>query len=445
MSRCFPFPPPGYEKKISTDEANPLIKEKQKKEKKHKKDKEKKKDKETSKDKHKERKERKEKHKDKKDKDRDKEKSSTSEDKKAVVGVLPNTKDREQLVTNNGNGESKFIQDLARRIRDEEATDSQSVGKISFPNGVTENKPMSQNNHRKVDEKRSYTMAKRSENAVLRVPSSTDQKGSDVMVKPSEKKDHEKNHRRESVTKSDLPSDSERIKKNEPKYTTHRSSQEEKKQIGHDKPKYVEGGPRLKERDLDFRVHDLSKASVKNLTAGGVPGKRKDHETNGFLYENGSRQNKIQRPAASPITSVENGRKLGGCQTLPKPVTELQGTVCSNPLVKEEHRVNGFIDSQEPKDRPKKVKENGEASAKKRSHPDLKYLDQILNVPQREELCEVGENEEQEWLFGQSGVKLLKKPRIDSSTSLDEGLQVWNQALRLESADTVALPYVVPF
>lgn len=260
------------------------LQEKQKKEKKHKKDKEKKKDRETSKDKHKERKERKEKHKDKKDKDRDKEKSSTSEDKKAVVGVLPNTKDREQLVTNNGNGESKFIQDLARRIRDEEATDSQSVGKISFPNGVTENKPMSQNNHRKVDEKRSYTMAKRSENAVLRVPSSTDPKGSDVMVKPSEKKDHEKNHRRESVTKSDLPSDSERIKKNEPKYTTHRSSQEEKEQIGHDKPKYVEGGPRLKERDLDFRVHDLSKASVKNLTAGGVLGKRKDHETNGFLY-----------------------------------------------------------------------------------------------------------------------------------------------------------------
>lgn len=259
------------------------LQEKQKKEKKHKKDKEKKKDRETSKDKHKEGKERKEKHKDKKDKDRDKEKSSTSEDKKAS-SVLPNTKDSEQLVTDNGNGESKFIQDLARRIRDEEATDSQSVGKISFPNGVTENKPMSQNNHRKVDEKRSYTMAKRSENAVLRVPSSTDPKGSDVMVKPSEKKDHEKNHRRESVTKSDLPSDSERIKKNEPKYTTHRSSQEEKKQIGHDKPKYVEGGPRLKERDLDFRVHDLSKASVKNLTAGGVPGKRKDHETNGFLY-----------------------------------------------------------------------------------------------------------------------------------------------------------------
>ncbi|KAJ0249610.1 hypothetical protein HA466_0150800 [Hirschfeldia incana] len=468
MSRCFPFPPPGYEKKIrTTDEADALLKEKQKKEKKHKKDKEKKegkerKDKETSKDKHKERKEKKEKHKDKKDKDRDKEKSSTSEDKKSA-SVLPNTGAKDKLVTNtvlnNGNGESKFVQDLARRIRDEEATGSQSAGKISLPNGVTENNPISQNNHRKVDEKRSYPMEKRSENAVLRVSSSTDQKGAEFMVKPSEKKDqakktelHEKNHRRESVMKSGLPLDSEGINRIEPKHTTHRSSQEEKteekKQIGHDKPKYVEGGPRLKERDLDFRVHDLSKASVKNLTANGVLGKRKDHETNGFLYENGSRPNKIQRPVASPVSSVENGRKLGGTQTLPKPVSELQGPVCSNPEVKE-HGVNGFTDSQESKNRPAtssvKVKENGESSSKKRPHPDLKYLDLILNVPQREELCEVGENEEQEWLFGQSGVKLLKKPRTDSTTSLDESLQVWNQALRIESADLVALPYVVPF
>ncbi|CAH8343578.1 unnamed protein product [Eruca vesicaria subsp. sativa] len=463
MSRCFPFPPPGYEKKISTDEASDsLLKEKQKKEKKHKKDKERKegkekKDKETSKDKHKDRKEKKEKHKDKKNKDRDKGKSrTTSEDRKAVVGVLQNTGDKEKVVTNtvlnNGNGESKFIQDLARRIRDEEeATESKSVGKISIPNGVRENNnPISQNNHKKVDEKRSYAMERRSENGVLRVSSSSDKKGPDFMVKSSEKKEQgkkkelqeKKNHSSDSVTKSD--------NKNGLKYTANRKSEEEKTEavnkIGHDKPKYGEGWPRLKDIDVvdtrNFRAHDS-----KNLTAEGVLGKRKDLETNGFLHENGSRPNKIQRPAASPVTSVENGRKLGACQTLPKPVTELQGPVC-NPVAKE-HRINGFIGSQEPKSRPTtssvKAKENSEASAKKRPHPDLKYLDLILNVPQREELHEVGENEEQEWLFGHSE-KLLKKPKTDFTTaSLDESLQVWNQALRLESTDTVALPYVVPF
>ncbi|KAL0744200.1 hypothetical protein Bca4012_085713 [Brassica carinata] len=410
MSRCFPFPPPGYEKKIRTEEADSLIKEKQKKHKKEKKDKEKregkeKKDKEGSKDKCKEGKERKEKHRDRKDK----EKSRTSQDKKAV-GVLSNT------VQNNGNEESKFVLDLARRINDEEeARDSQSVGKSSFTCGVTEN----------------FAMEKRPENAVLRVSSCSDQKGNDIMVQPVEKKEHakktevqEKNQLRENVTKG------------EPKYTTHsRSSQENKVEkteaINRIKPKYVEGGSMLKERDVDTRNF----------------GKRKDHETNGFFYENGSRPNKIQRPVASPVSSVENGSKLGACQTPPKPVNELQGTLC-NPEVKE-HRVNGFTNAQEPKRLPTissvEVKETGEASVKKRPHSDLKYLEEILNVPKREELHECGESEEQEWLFGQSGVKLSKKQKKDSTTSLDETLQVWNQSLRIESADTIALPYVVPF
>lgn len=143
---------------------------------------------------------------------------------------------------------------------------------------------------------------------------------------------------------------------------------------------------------------------------------------------------------------MENGRKLGASQTYSKPVSELQGTVC-NPEVKE-HRINGFIYSQEPKSHPPvstvKVKEISETSAKKRPHSDLKYLDQILNVPKREELHEV-DDDQQEWLFGQSGLKLLKKQGADSATSLVETPQVWNQALRIESADIVALPYVVPF
>ncbi|KAL0459939.1 UNVERIFIED_CONTAM: hypothetical protein Slati_0621100 [Sesamum latifolium] len=89
MSRCFPFPPPGYERKIGSDDVNLIVKEKHK-EKKHKdkKDKDKKerserKEKERSEGKHKEDKDRKEKkHRDKKDKKKDKQKSS--EEKKSV-------------------------------------------------------------------------------------------------------------------------------------------------------------------------------------------------------------------------------------------------------------------------------------------------------------------------------------------------------------------------
>ncbi|KAK1381175.1 myb-like protein X [Heracleum sosnowskyi] len=93
MSRCFPFPPPGYEKKLIPEVASVLKKEKTK-EKKHKekKDKEKKegkdkRDKEKSNGKHREKKDKKEKHKDRKkdkekNKEKDQEKGSTSVEKK---------------------------------------------------------------------------------------------------------------------------------------------------------------------------------------------------------------------------------------------------------------------------------------------------------------------------------------------------------------------------
>ncbi|OAP06929.1 hypothetical protein AXX17_AT3G07230 [Arabidopsis thaliana] len=146
-------------------------------------------------------------------------------------------------------------------------------------------------------------MSKKSESAVLRVSPCMDQKGAEVKVKPVEKNDkakkrelQEKNHRRDSVTKSDKPLGNEGIKKSEPKNITNGSSKEKKeekteviKKNGQEKPKFVEGGPRLeREQDVvgtrDFRVQDFSTAGVKNLTAERILGKRKDLETNGLLY-----------------------------------------------------------------------------------------------------------------------------------------------------------------
>ncbi|XP_068332729.1 uncharacterized protein [Pyrus communis] len=104
MSRCFPFPPPGYEKKARTDDVDLLKKEKhrEKKHKKEKKDKEKRQSKEKSDGKHREKKDKKEKKRDKwkdKEKDRDlvKDKISTS-DEKRVPGK------------NEGHGEERYIQ-----------------------------------------------------------------------------------------------------------------------------------------------------------------------------------------------------------------------------------------------------------------------------------------------------------------------------------------------
>ncbi|XP_061369152.1 uncharacterized protein LOC133312032 [Gastrolobium bilobum] len=161
MSRCFPFPPPGYEKKTRTDDFDLLKKEKrrEKKHKKEKKDKEKreskeKREKEGRDGKHKEKKDKKEKHREKKkdkDKDRDKDKSKISaaveipghgqgpnagkqhqkeikqNDKK---GALFDDKLTKQYAGNNGekarennhlaeeSKDSKFLLELDRRIRD---------------------------------------------------------------------------------------------------------------------------------------------------------------------------------------------------------------------------------------------------------------------------------------------------------------------------------------
>ncbi|KAJ4954302.1 hypothetical protein NE237_011085 [Protea cynaroides] len=124
MSRCFPFPPPGYEKKARSDEADILAKEKhkEKKHKKEKKDKEKKEKKDKEKKEKKDKKDRKEKQKDKKnDKDRDKDKDKTSDEKR--IEGRPEGYKGEKIDQNSKGAEeikdSKFVQDLGRkRVRD---------------------------------------------------------------------------------------------------------------------------------------------------------------------------------------------------------------------------------------------------------------------------------------------------------------------------------------
>ncbi|XP_052170227.1 uncharacterized protein LOC127786688 [Diospyros lotus] len=125
MSRCFPFPPPGYEK-AGLGDTGLLTKEKHK-EKKSKKDqkskekKERKKDKERSDGKHKEKKDRKEKHKDRKDNDRDKEKEKTLDEKNTSgqqVALNGQKLGSDNLHRGHAT-ETKFLLELDKRIRDE--------------------------------------------------------------------------------------------------------------------------------------------------------------------------------------------------------------------------------------------------------------------------------------------------------------------------------------
>lgn len=250
------------------------------KEKNHKKDKDKEKRevKDRSKDKDKEKKKKREKHKDRKDKEKDKEKCKPSEEKKTEV--LPNTGNREKLVTNtvqnNSNGESKYVQELGRRIRyDEEATGSQNAQRITNQKGTPGKAFLSssfcpvqetnygENDDQSISTQKNFAVGKPMENR----------------DKARHTKSPETSHLKESAAMSDKPRDEAGLKKKTE--SVNKSHQE--------KSKLIEG-PKLKERGKDSldirngRPPDLSQASVKNLIAEGSLGKRMDLDTNGLLY-----------------------------------------------------------------------------------------------------------------------------------------------------------------
>ncbi|XP_041990680.1 putative uncharacterized protein DDB_G0290989 [Salvia splendens] len=134
MSRCFPFPPPGYELEGRSDDVALITEEKQKHEK-HKDKEEKKKEKKERKEKKKERKERKEKergeekYKDKKDKKRKREKHRDKKDKnkdeEKSVGSLENQNDQ-SLVP------ERTCVELGNRVKNDGAMGSQMVQKITI-------------------------------------------------------------------------------------------------------------------------------------------------------------------------------------------------------------------------------------------------------------------------------------------------------------------------
>lgn len=86
----------------------------------------------------------------------------------------------------------------------------------------------------------------------------------------------------------------------------------------------------------------------------------------------------------------------------------------------------------------KKFKKNGDISAKP-PHPDSKYLSEILNIPG----VEWPDMDNQEWLFGGDNQQSNKSK--SGAPQVAESEHVWSKALRIESADITALPYVIPY
>ncbi|XP_062174359.1 DEAD-box ATP-dependent RNA helicase 42 isoform X3 [Alnus glutinosa] len=518
MSRCFPFPPPGYEKRARIDDTDLLKKEKQKEKrnKKVKKDKEKregkeKKDKERSKEKLSDKKDRKEKKKDKdRDRDRDKEKNRTSDEKR--VAGQPDSFKGEKLVPNNLQNvevkDAKFVQELARRIRDEErATKSQMVQKITVTgqrgseflgtvvgsnlancSGEQRKIKDAKEDGRQINGQTNHINAKSLESAIGGNFSIMDRRRVGLAL-PVEKdvekpKDGKaKNKHKESDGKGDKPKDSDREKKIKSKV---KDEAKEKKKV--EKAKEISEQSKQQPKLQENGRESLDTCNAKQFYRSGMSnnstfgegnlGKRKELHKNGPLLDNGLRPHKLLRPVSSSEPVMENGRKLEPCQTDIASTSGRQGAAGNGIVDIKEHRLNGLVGPQRPNACSMRssstiipVNENGEASAKpplvRPQRPNAnaaRSSSTTLQVNDNGEAFSKPPHPDSKYL-----IQILSIPKVEELSDIDdqewlfssnclqskkskagsprvEGTQhVWAEAFQIESADVYALPYVIPY
>ncbi|KAF5726570.1 putative DNA binding protein [Tripterygium wilfordii] len=477
MSRCFPFPPPGYEKKITIDDTG-LLKEEKHKEKKHKKDKEKRdRDKDRSKEKHKEKKERKEKRKGK-DRERDKHQDKISNEKRiGQQGCSSAENLGSKCLQNNGITNNKYMQELARRIVDADTTaGSQMVQKIDpakkrKAEQLAEPAENNNGNHAKEEGKPKVKIgdgrrvsgftdhfeASCLENAIGENLFGMDWKRVDeISLSKENQLDGQEKKKNKESGRSDRQKDRHKEQSRMPidnNWEKENKKEEKAKEVNGQSNGHLtlkEQSVRLKESGKDaidssnFKPPSLLKTSSKNSVGEGNVGKRKDLELNRLLPENGSGPNKFPRPISSHSV-IENGKKSEPCETAFQPTSEKQGPVHCQRVDVKEHGINSVVKDQGPNACSTRssssvlaVHSSGDTSAKP-PHPDSKYLSQILAVPK----VEWSDFDDQEWLFSSDHL-LSKKPKVTCNL-VDRTPQVWADALKIDSADVTALPYVIPY
>ncbi|KAI4317359.1 hypothetical protein L6164_025232 [Bauhinia variegata] len=516
----------GYEKKAVTDDVDLLKKEKhrEKKHKKEKRDKEKKESKEKREKegrdgKHKEKKDKKEKHREKKkdkDKDRDKDKNKhNTADEKGFPGqalgpdggklnqkelkqkdkkdILFEEKFTKHYVGNNGekarennhlaeeSKDSKFLKELGRRIRDEDAGagnqlvqkftiadrkkdvgtvrlvgkgsgtrpdvkerlndktidarkfDGQGFRDSSRPSGNTTVQNHAGNFHPRVD-----GMPGLLEKIFDRSTGATVEGQEKVKEKKADDKGGEKRKGKDKEKKGhgkDKDRDKEKKKEDKAKEPTGHKNSDQNKLKGSNKGGLI-GTNSFAQVPRDSHETAVSGENLK---------KRKDIESNGVLHANDHRPSKLPRPSSSSHPFTENGRTLEPCQISIPHASDRPAGSSKLKVDNKERKINGIIEA-----RPSTVSSSktntvtvpvdplsGETPAKP-PHPDSKYLSQVYSVPK----MEWSDFDDQEWLFGNSSQE--KKPMAESS-EVGETLQVWAEALHIEPADVCALPYVIPY
>ncbi|KAL3835011.1 hypothetical protein ACJIZ3_009747 [Penstemon smallii] len=537
MSRCFPFPPPGYETKHRPEDLD-ILKEAKRKEKKHKKekkDKERKKDKDKKKDendekqrdkkdrkgKHKDKKEKhKDKKKDKEDRSKDKDKSSISEEstvsgklEKSLEKLHPKgySKDRNSFVdegkhsasfqVQNGEKasqsslppqrteESKLVQELDRRIRDDKGRGSQLPERVAVvdkrdqematrTSGVLADE---KGNNGKLGLKRlenEYSgsaivknltpIAKSKYEGILRPVDGQNDKTMGGKEKHKETGDSKLGDKRRDGDKKSHGKEKDKAKEK-------KKEEKAKMKIENKKNKQE----KLKEGERNdlvavtsnktYKSIDLLKDATGNAEVNFRKRKDIDTDTNGFSHEIETRPNKMQRPAHHE--QIENGRKFQAFQTPSNSFYENHAVPKSALLDNNDRLINGAIKSQNPSpskpnlssvanmvrdqvaEVPKifhresislnkkpilpKIEDQIAEPSMRLAHPDSKYLKEVLTVPVPGDWPE---NNDQEWLFSKGCSSGKTK-----SVGVEEEQCVWSEAVYIESVDVCALPYVIPY
>ncbi|GLT61005.1 hypothetical protein SLA2020_337410 [Shorea laevis] len=527
----------GYEKKARTDDVDLLKKEKQKekKHKKEKKDKEKrqskeKKENDRSDGKNRDKKDRKEKDRDKKEKDRNKDKDrdrsnltdekklsghtegqsreKTSDEKKLQEksegqngGEISQkekerNKDRNSISGENKlagqfsgyNGEklsqnshlaqdyknSKFVQDLGRKVRDEErGTESQMVEKFMGTGQKREEgsvrllssesarmlaegkEKTKRSDNRRLDGQGIGQESRFSENAMVHNLSEAVTTRVDGIPGQVERdvdwwmEGKEKTKEKESDDRlGDKQKDKDREKKSHVKDKDRDKEKKEEKAKAKGEQRNVEQGNLNKSKKVgpidtvNLKASHPSKESNKNAVVEENLRKRKDFENNGFVHANDVKSNKLPKSTSShPLK--DNGTLLQSCQVSLTP--DGQGAATNIKVDSKERKVNGVIEAQMISVSSTKsllasaqVVQVDKVSTKP-PHPDSKFLSQVLSVPKMEEWPDF---DAQEWLFENNGSQ-SKKPKMGTS-EIDKTPQVWADSMWIESADVHALPYVLP-
>ncbi|KAG6574847.1 hypothetical protein SDJN03_25486, partial [Cucurbita argyrosperma subsp. sororia] len=505
MSRCFPFPPPGYEKKSRAEDADLLKKEKskEKKHKKEKKEKEKregkeKRDKDKSDEKRREKKEKKkDKDKDKdrdKKKDRDKEKESRPSGKtgnqngEAVVRVKHNSVEDEkhtaQLDSCIGNKisqnaffpketkNSKTVQEVGRRIEDGGAA---KLGKLAVAqpkkddrmatqmarNSETMFEGMEHNKNKKIDERNYNGQGIRHEERFSgnsTIPSSTTtatatvESGVAEMVKQLDKSAERKKEANDKIgpkegeeKRGSKHKDKDKEKKgrrdDKEKKKEKKAKKAEAKNAMVDKTKEISKDNVLGRLSTNTNTSQLADSNIGAAVEENLIKKRKDFEANGVLHEIDNRPSKLSRPASHPLK--ENGRILepGSISPSPPP-SERQALGNDVILVGKERKINGVIDAHHPP-ASSKHKSGGQDD-----HPQPTATPKRSPHPDSKLLSQVYSVPKMEELSDSDNQDWLfssSKPKLEASAMAEDTSQVWAEAMQIDSVDVFALPYVIPY